>query len=62
MKTFIDEELCIGCGLCVQVCPDVFEMKEDKAITKTETLNSEHESDCREAADNCPVTAIKIEQ
>ena len=33
----IDNELCIGCGICVQICPmDVFRMDEDskKAIIR----------------------------
>ncbi|MFC1892336.1 ferredoxin family protein, partial [Thermodesulfobacteriota bacterium] len=33
----IDNEKCIGCGICVQICPmDVFRMDEDskKAITR----------------------------
>ncbi|NQT75626.1 MAG: ferredoxin, partial [Candidatus Omnitrophica bacterium] len=38
MKVKVDEELCVGCGLCVNAAPDIFEMKEDKAITKTETV------------------------
>lgn len=26
MNVSIDESGCIGCGLCTQVCPEVFEM------------------------------------
>jgi ferredoxin len=25
---YIDEEECIGCGSCVEICPEVFHMKE----------------------------------
>ena len=30
MKVSIDET-CIGCGVCVEICPQIFEMEEDKA-------------------------------
>ena len=33
-KIKIDEELCIGCGLCAELCPKTFEMKGDKAKVK----------------------------
>ena len=47
---------CIGCGVCVNVCPDGFEMNGAKAIIKSE------EASCLEAAaDACPVGAIEID-
>ncbi|HEX9021818.1 MAG TPA: ferredoxin, partial [Nitrospirota bacterium] len=27
----VDLELCIGCGLCSELCPKVFELRDDKA-------------------------------
>jgi len=51
----VDEDLCIGCGTCEAVCPEVFEMKNDKAIVKVQKDN-----DCvKEAIEACPVDAIK---
>ena len=61
MKALIDAELCTGCGLCVDSCSEVFEMKEDKAIVKTETVPDASIDCCKEAASNCPVEAIKAE-
>ena len=29
MKVELDQELCIGCGVCSQICPEVFELDED---------------------------------
>ncbi|MFC1632451.1 4Fe-4S binding protein, partial [Candidatus Omnitrophota bacterium] len=31
MKALVSDELCVGCGLCADVCPDVFAMEESKA-------------------------------
>ena len=41
--------------------PDIFEMKEDKAVTKSETVAPENEESCRQSKDECPVEAIIIE-
>jgi len=29
MKVWIDQDLCTGDGLCVEICPDLFFMSED---------------------------------
>ena len=29
MKAVVDRDLCIGCGLCEQTCPEVFRIGED---------------------------------
>ncbi|MFH1478319.1 MAG: ferredoxin [Candidatus Omnitrophota bacterium] len=54
-------ELCVGCGLCVNTCPEVFEMQEDKAIVKGDAVPAGNEETCRQAKDECPVEAITIE-
>ncbi len=57
-KVSVDQEKCIGCGACVAVCGDVFEIKDTKAQAK----QSETDKDCaKEAADACPVDAINVE-
>jgi ferredoxin len=62
MKATVDQSLCIGCGLCADACPEVFEMADDKAQAKVNPVPPEAEGSCREAADQCPVTAINIEE
>ena len=55
MKASVDKELCLGCGLCVDVCPEVFEMDDDNtAQAKVDPVPPEAEGSCREAADQCP--------
>jgi len=62
MKAKVNEEACIGCGLCEQVCPAVFVMDGETANVQIDLVPAEEEAACREAADACPVTAIEIEK
>ena len=57
-KIIIDQELCIGCGVCENLCPEVFELQDDG---KAKVINNEN-CDCEEVVNNCPVGAIKIEK
>ena len=62
MKANVDQDACIGCGLCVQICPEVFKMEGDKAVGYVAVVPKESEGPCNEAVDGCPVTAITIEE
>ena len=60
MKVVV-EETCIGCGLCPQTCPDVFELNDQNmAVVKVDAVPPAAQESCREAASSCPVDAIKI--
>ncbi|MBN2842638.1 MAG: ferredoxin [Sedimentisphaerales bacterium] len=61
MKAVVDPGLCIGCGLCVDICPAVFAMNDDNiAIVKVDIVHASVQEKCKEAAESCPVEAIKI--
>jgi ferredoxin len=62
MKVRIDLELCTGDEVCVQLCPDVFEMEGDKAIVKIADVPADLEDAVRESVDSCPSEAIIIEE
>ncbi len=70
MKAFVDKDLCIACGLCPSLCPEVFEMQDDGKAgvsnTNNDAVNENEISDelvdsAKEAEDACPVDAIKVE-
>ena len=44
------------------MCPEVFEMEDDKAIVLQEEVPEELQDSVREAADSCPSEAIIIEE
>lgn len=54
----VDQNACIGCGLCAGMHPEVFAMNEDG---KSEPISQENEAAAKEAASACPVGAISVE-
>ena len=60
MKAKVDEDLCTGCGLCVETCPEVFDMEDDIAVVKVDPVSGDAEDSCKDAAEECPVEAIEI--
>ena len=61
MKVSIDEDICTACGLCVDTCPEVFDMGDEVAEVTAEEVPPEHEEAAQQAADECPVEAIIVE-
>jgi len=63
MTAFIDEELCIDCGQCEEICPEVFEVYDEKALVICEEIPmGEISNTCYEAVEICPVNAITLEE
>lgn len=62
MRVRIDEDTCVGDGACVEVCPEVFEMVGDIARVKMNDIPKELQASCRQAAEECVVEAISVEE
>jgi ferredoxin len=62
MKATVDKSLCMGCGICPDICPEVLEMDGDQAVAKVDKVPAGVEDNCRDAAQQCPAEAIKIDE
>ncbi|HAL45607.1 MAG: 4Fe-4S ferredoxin [Planctomycetes bacterium GWF2_42_9] len=60
MKAKVDDS-CTACGLCVETCPQVFQMGDEKAQVIVDEVPPQYEDAAQQAADECPVEAIIIE-
>lgn len=58
-KIIVDQGACVGCGLCVNACPDCFELNDDNVAKVIAHQCSS--CDLNEIAAQCPVNAIVIE-
>jgi len=63
MKVTVDPDLCSGCGLCVDTCPEVFELDEEENVAQVlvDEVPEDAEEYVQQAAEECPCEAIEIE-
>ena len=62
MKVNVNYDVCASTGSCVQVCPEVFEIRSDGYLYLfTEEPAEELREKVESAADMCPTGAISIE-
>lgn len=62
MKVSVDFDVCASTGSCVQVCPEVFEVRSDGYLyILHENPGEELRSKVEQAADLCPTAAITVE-
>ena len=55
------EDTCTACELCIDTCPDVFEMGSDMAQVIIDEVPPKFEEAVQQAADECPAEAIIVE-
>ena len=61
-KVVLDEECCIGCGSCAEICPEVFEMTEDGDKARVILATGGDEECIEEAITTCPDECISWEE
>lgn len=61
MRAYVEQDTCIGCGLCIGTVPDVFRMNDDGKAEGYQEATPENESMVQDAIDSCPVSAIQWE-
>ena len=60
MKLEVNKDLCIGCGACQAVCPEVFEIEDDGlAHSIVDVIPDASEDDAIDAKEGCPTSAIE---
>jgi ferredoxin len=59
---YIDEDECIGCGSCEEICPEVFRLNEETEKAEVAKPKGGPEDLIQEAIDTCPVSCIHWEE
>ena len=61
MKVRVDAGVCAGFGVCLGLCPAVFELHDDGyAIVRVDEVPQQLEDAVRKAASQCPSRAISL--
>ena len=63
MKIVVDYDRCEANVVCMQVCPEVFEVKDDDNLyLSTETPDESLRAKVEESVRRCPRQAIELEE
>ena len=61
MKVVVDFDVCASTGSCMQVCPEVFEVRSDGFLyILIEEPDESLRKGVEQAADMCPTAAISV--
>jgi ferredoxin len=62
MKVKVNYDVCASTGACMQVCPEVFEVRSDGYLyLLTDEPGEELREKLEQAVDLCPTAAISLE-
>jgi len=61
-RVHVDMNLCQSHGECVYVAPDIFELGDDDVLRWREQISDDEREVAQEAADACPMLAIRVEE
>ncbi len=60
MKVRVDQDLCIACGACIDLAPNIFDWDDEGlAHVIVDEVPEEEEELAQEAMELCPTEAIK---
>ncbi len=62
MQAEIDRSGCIACGLCSEICPEVFQMADDGLAEAYQAPTPDNIDSAHEAEESCPVSVISVEE
>ena len=62
MKAIVNPDICIGCGLCPSIAPEVFRMNDAGTAENYFPEQNDGMDDVQQAVDSCPVAAIQWEE
>ncbi len=61
-RVVIDQDECMGCESCVEICPEVFAMDKDAEVAYVIQEEGGPEEKIQEAIDSCPNECISWEE
>lgn len=56
------EDGCILCNVCVEISPESFVLEDEHLYVRSDVDLDEHEEAIRQAALDCPVEVIRLEE
>ena len=62
-KVKLNQDMCIGCGACQALVPDVFEINDEGVAEVIVDIIPENlEEEVKDASESCPVNAIEVNE
>ncbi len=58
LKAKVDQDEWTDCELCLDTCPESFEMEADLAVSRVDEVPFGAEESCRQIVEGCPIEAI----